>query len=105
MNWCYLENCTAVNNRDVVTAEIYKELARPYKIVLTSTLIKRIRAYNDTSTYIDFNLTCDSDGNNYKIHFIRETSNNGKYNFSTYFSGCGIKGKTNGLKCNSNDTW
>lgn len=117
-----LVNTYITNNRNVKTDKIYKDLDPLYKITLTPGLIKEIRKYNDIQEskrvtyytnkagkitgkagYSDFNLTCDSNDKNCKSHFIRNTVSN--YNFSRYFSGCGIKNKTSGLKCRSSDAW
>lgn len=113
-NWCYDYDCgnnnTTVetyitNNRGVQTEEIYKDLDPLYKIVLTPSIIKEIRKYNDATSYDDFNFVCDSNGENCKSNFIRNSLSNGKYNFSNYFSGCGIASKSTGLNCQTNDKW
>lgn len=104
------------NNRNVKTEKVYK-LDPLYKIILNPGLIKNIRKYNDeqdskTVTYYrqkskrvtgiegysDFELDCDNHSRNCKSTFIRST-------FSKFFTGCGIKGKNNGLKCSTNDAW
>jgi len=109
-NWCYIEDCSntnpvvqniITNNRDVQTEKIYRELDPLYTITLTPAVIKEIRKYNNKTTYDDFNLVCDSNGENCKSDFIR----NNKYNFSKYFSGCGIGNKSIGLKCQDSDKW
>jgi len=94
-----------LNNRGVETVDVYTELDPLYKIVLTPTLIKKIRKYNNTTTYSDYNLECDSNGNNCKSKFIRERLNAGNYDFSEYFTGCGISGKSYGLDCGYNEAW
>lgn len=113
-NWCYLDDCSntnqvvqevITNNRDVKTEEIYIELDPLYTITLTPALIKEIRKYNRTTNYDDFNLECNSNGNNCKSKLIRESINYGKYDFSDHFSGCGISNKSQGLKCLDIDKW
>lgn len=110
------------NNRQVTTEKVYKELDPLYTIILTPGLIKQIRNYNDKmdtkdvsyyttksskiigkAGYSDFNLECDEKGKNCKSNFIRNSVEG--YNFSKYFSGCGISGKSYGLKCNSSENW
>ena len=112
-NWCYgTDDCSntnpivtsvITNNRGVETEAIYKEREPLYIIELNPARIKEIREYNNTTTYDDFNLDCDSDGNNCKSKFIRE------YDFSNYFNGCGIKNseiyRTAPQKCNPDDAW
>ena len=110
-NWCYINDCSNVNttvdtvitnNRDVTTEEVYKELDPLYKITLTPALIKEIRNYNKKASYDDFNLEC-TNGYYCKSDFIRDTVSG--YNFSNYFSGCGIKNKSAGLTCQDSDEW
>jgi len=97
------------NNRDVDTYDIYTDLDPLYTITLTPGLIQEIREYNEQQEknnrggYTDFNLTCDSNGRKCKSKFIRESLTN--YNFSKYFSGCGIKSKHSGLSCSNGDEW
>lgn len=119
INWCYGNDCsntnqlvksTITNNREVQTESIYKERGPLYKIILTPSLIKEIRKYNDETSYDDFNLECDNDGNNCKSNFIRSSLNYNKYDFSTHFSGCGISGKQideegNRLECADDEEW
>lgn len=111
-NWCYGYDCSNTNttvntyirdNRGVQTEEIYKDLDPLYKIVLTPSIIKEIRKYNDTTSYDDFNFVCDSNGEKCKSDFIRNSLNNGKYNFSNYFSGCGLE--TNNPRCQNGEAW
>ena len=112
-NWCYDTDCSntnsivqnvILNNRDVSSDEVYKDRDPLYKIVLNPAVIKEIRRYNDTTKYDDFNLECNSEGNNCRSKFLRETIGHG-YNFSTHFSGCGIVGKNRGLNCDNNEAW
>ena len=114
-NWCAgPEDCSNVNavvdsviinNRGVKTEELYKELDPLYKITLTPAIIKEIRKYNNTTRYDDFNLVCDANKDNCKSDFIRTTLDNNKYNFSKFFTGCGISNKSSGLDCQEYDKW
>lgn len=123
-NWnkTSLVNSFITNNRGVQTENLYKDRSPLYSITLTPALIKQIRNYNDkldtkrvsyyttksgridgTAGYSDFDLDCNANGKNCKSNFIRNSVEN--YDFSKYFSGCGINGKAHGLKCNSSDSW
>lgn len=114
-NWCAgPEDCSNVNavvdsviinNRGVKTEELYKELDPLYKITLTPAIIKEIRKYNKTTRYDDFNLVCAANKDNCKSDFIRTTLDNNKYNFSKFFTGCGISNKSSGLDCQEYDKW
>ncbi|MBE6144787.1 MAG: hypothetical protein E7169_04360 [Firmicutes bacterium] len=116
-------NVNITSNRDTETENIYKELDPLYKITLTPALIQEIRDYNDAQDnkdvtyyngmveekngkagYSDFNLTC-IDGQHCLSKFIRNTVSIGgrSYNFSRYFSGCGID--DTGLRCNTDEEW
>ena len=43
-----------------------------YKIILDSERINKIRQYNKSHKYTDFDLTCDSEGNNCESNFIKQ---------------------------------
>lgn len=113
-NWCNgINDCSntspivtdvITNNRGVTAENIYKERGPLYTITLDPSLIKDIRTYNSKNPYDDFNLECKL-GDNCKSKFIRESD------FSSEFSGCGIKdSKTydtqqSANRCASNDAW
>lgn len=122
-NWRPLINTYITNNRDTETENMYNDLDPLYKITLTPAIIQEIRKYNDAQDsksitfynskseridgvagYSDFNLECT--GGKYCLSkFIRNSISIGgrSYNFSRYFSGCGID--DTGLRCNTDEEW
>ena len=68
-----------------------------YKITLTPSLISSIKQYNESHDMSDYNLECNTAGNECKSNFIRKT-------YSSYFSGCGISGKGSS-RCNPGEAW
>ena len=98
-NWCDKEDCSSnnatvskyiTNNRGASSEDLYKKEPM-YKITLTTARILEIRKYNNTTTYDDFNLTCNGEnGKECKSTFIRNS------NYQSYFaSTCGINGDWN----------
>lgn len=73
------------NNRGVTTDEVYNKEPM-YEIVLTPSLIKKIRSYNDSQEkgYADFNMTCVN-GRKCLSTFIRNSD------FSDDITGCGTE--------------
>lgn len=92
-NWCSNEDCSPTNatvnkyitkNRGTTEDKVY-EKEPMYRIVLNAARILEIRKYNNTTSYDDFNLTCDSEtGEECRSTFVRNSS------YSSYFdSTCG----------------
>lgn len=70
------------NNRNVTESEIYAAHVEPmYSFTLTPSVIMKIRNYNDTTSYGDFNMKClkDSDGmwQECKSNFLRNQAGTG----------------------------
>lgn len=86
-------------NRGVLTDRLYIDRSPLYSLTLTPDLTKEIRRYNDNHEYPDYTLECNMNGEKCLSTFMREGS------FSSHFTGCGIKGRNSGLKCNTNDAW
>lgn len=122
-NWRSAISTYITNNRDTETEDMYKELDPLYKITLTPAVIQEIRKYNDArdsqsvtfyigksekitgnAGYSDFNLECIN-GRYCLSKFIRNSVTVGgrTYDFSRYFSGCGID--DTGLRCNTDEEW
>ena len=78
-----LINKYILNNRNTTGYTIYQKEPM-YQISLTPAVINDIRAYNNRTTYDDYNLKCVN-GYECKSEFIR----NNNVGFSQYFKGCG----------------
>lgn len=90
------------NNRGVNGSAVYQQVPM-YQITLTPALIQKIRKYNETTTYNDFNLDCTSEGLECKSQFLRGTV--GEYDFSKYFQDCKAEGNRGSAKCCGVDNW
>jgi len=97
-NWTSItESNYILNNRGVHSTQLYTRRDPMYKITLTPSLISSIKQYNETHDMSDYNLECNTAGNECKSNFIRKT-------YSSYFSGCGISGKGSS-RCNPGEAW
>lgn len=80
-NWCKDDDCSATNClvNNVMSSRNdsnNKKNSEPlYKIVLDSSDITKIRKYNKQTTYDDYNMICDENGENCKSKFIQNLSN------------------------------
>lgn len=87
-----------LNNRGVNNNRIYYDKAPMYQITLTPALIQQIRAYNDRTTYSDFNMDCLSTGRECKSNYLRGE-------LSTHLSSCEIAGNKGTESCCGIGNW
>lgn len=92
------------NNRGVKGTSVYTK-APMYQITLTPALIGKIRKYNETTTYNDFNMDCNSNGKECKSNFIRGNLGNSTYDFKNYFKTCTLTGNRGSTTCCGIGNW
>lgn len=98
------------NNRGVKENRIYYDTYPMYQITLTPALIRKIREYNENTTYNDFNMDClESSGRECKSLFIRgntsSESSNDSYDFSKYFEKCKKSSSRDEVTCCGIGNW
>lgn len=91
-------------NRGVNANKIYTK-APMYQITLTPALIQKIRKYNESTTYNDFNMDCISGGKECKSYFIRGNLEDSSYDFSGYFRTCKAEGNRGSGTCCGIGNW
>lgn len=93
------------NNRGVKEDRLYYDKYPMYQITLTPALIQKIRDYNDTTTYNDFNMDClESNGRECKSQFLRGGLE-GSYDFSSQFKTCKMAGNKGSTTCCGVGNW
>ncbi len=94
------------NNRNTKADRVYYDKAPMYQITLSPAVIKKIREYNNTTNFNDFNMDClESNGRECKSDFIRGKLEGNNYNFSSYFNNCAYSGGKGTTKCCGIGNW